>query len=360
MEVNCSFAHRFLALNLAVLGFAVSAHAVQFPFLDSTYTQSIFTGPLPVGAGGSMAWTSGGNMLVKYGSNILEYSTSSSAIHNGTSVHPYTLHSITGLGFGGYSLTNGLDGYTYVISSNGLQRFNAANWALAAQTLTNTPGSGYGITTMHDGKIAYVAGYGSNEVHIYDPSSNTDSMIFTGSGIIDGIATNANGQIALAGQSASNLQIISSSGSLINTVNTFHYPDGMAFGDGVSSNALFTNNNDGTITRYQFASGFVGTPTVVDIATGSGAYGDLAGVGPDCAFYVTQFENGSYHGATPGVGTNWDNGITNAEASITRISTKNGDCQFYNASEAVPEPASIVSFGIAGIGLLLKSRRTCK
>lgn len=348
---------RRTALSLLSLCLGCAAHANQFPFLNGAYTQSIFTGPLPVGAGGSMAWTSNSHMLVKYGTDILEYSPFASATHLGTAVHPYVQHTIAGLNSGGYSLTTGLDGYTYAITSAGLQRFSSTNWAAPAQSLTGFGGFGYGITTMHDGKIAYVAGGGSNEVHIYDPIANSDSMIYTGSGILDGIATDAVGDMVLAGQSSSNLQIINSSGTLLNTVSTVHFPDGLAFGDGVSSNAIFANNNDGTITKFQFAPGFVGAPTATDIATGSGAYGDLAAVGPDCAFYVTQFENGSYHGATPGVGTHWDNGTTNAEGSIIRIGSRKGDCEFYHAYEATPEPASTMALLVGGLGLIVRRRK---
>ena len=98
---------------------------------------------------------------------------------------------------------------------------------------------------------------------------------------------------------------------------------------------------------------------MTDIAIGSGAYGDLAEVGPDCAFYVSQAENGGYHGCTPGVGTNWDNGVTTNESSIIRIALKNGDCGFYHITET-PEPTSMMAIGTGMAFLVGRRRRRAK
>lgn len=332
----------------------MSALAIQFPNLDPAYTQEIYAGPMVGGPG--MAWTTAGALLTRNGSDILEYSLTANTVHLGTNVHGYVTHSIAGLSSSGYGMTNGLDGYIYTTTSSGLQRFDPNNWASPAQTLGGTVGGqGYGIHVMGDGRIAYVAGGGTNEVYIYDPSAATNTLIYTGSGLIDDIATDASGNIALAGQANSDLTIITSAGAVLNTFSTAHFPDGLAFGDGINNDCLFANNNDGTITRYAFAPNYVGAPTATDIAFGSGAYGDLAEVGPDCAFYVSQFENGGYHGCTPGVGTNWDNGTTNAEGSIVRIALKNGDCGFYHPFET-PEPTSMVAIG-AGLACLIRRRK---
>ncbi len=82
---------------LAVLLSAVAAQAVQFDVLDPGYTQQIFAGPLPAGAAPGMVWTSSGNMLIKSGTDILEY-TPTTNTYNGTSVHPVAVtHNIPGL-----------------------------------------------------------------------------------------------------------------------------------------------------------------------------------------------------------------------------------------------------------------------
>jgi hypothetical protein len=307
-------------LVAAMLG-ASPAYAIQFSYLDPGYVQEIYSGPLIVGQEAGMAWTVGNNLLTRGGSNIYEYSLTQNTNHQGTPLHgQIATHTVSGLNNSGYGMTNGNDGYIYAITGGGLQRFDPGNWGASAQTLTSVGGPGYGITTLSDGRIAYAAGGGS-DVYVYDPITLTNSLIYTANTLIDDMAASSANEIVLAGQGNSSLIVIDTAGSWINTLsNLIHYPDGLTFGDGVLSTSIFSNNNDGTVTEYVFGSGFAAAPTLIsDIATGGGAYGDLAAVGPDCAFYVYHAENGSYHGATPGVGTNWDNGVTNNEAAITRI-----------------------------------------
>ena len=356
-----------LSVGLAVLGallFAGPAFAVQFDYLDPGYTQEIYTGPLVGGPG--MAWTSGGNLLNRNGADVLEYSLTQNAVHQGTNVHgSIATHTIAGLNTTGYGLAKGLDGYLYTPTISGLQRFNPNNWAAPAQSLAGTVGGqGYGITTLPDGRLAYVAGWSTNEVYLYNPSNLTNTLIYVSPGLIDDIEASSTGAIALAGQTNMDITIISNTGSLINTFPVFHYPDGLAFGDGAASNALFSNNNDGSITRYVLGAGYTGAPVITDIAlqTKAGmAYGDLAAVGPDCAFYVSQFNNNGYHGSSVGVGTHWDNGVTNAEASIVRIAAVGPDgteiCGFGTATEDVPEPGTLALLAAGLVPLTLRSRR---
>ncbi len=342
---------------LAVLVVSAAAHAAQFSYLAPNYTQEIYTGPLVGGPG--MAWTSSGNLLSRNGSDILEYSLTQNAVHQGTPIHDVIVtHTITGLSATGVEMTTGLDGYIYTPTGAGLERFNPNNWAAPAQLLPGTVGGqGYGVTTLPDGRIAYADGSGASNVYVYDPILATNSLIYSASFLIDDIEASPTGEIALTGQSNSTMTIISSSGAVVNSFAVPHYPDGLAFGDGAASGSLFSNNNDGTITEYVLGPGYSGTPVITDIATGSGAYGDLAGVGPDCAFYVSQFNNYGYHGSTPGVGTHWDNGVTNAEPSIIRIAavavgsdgTVSEVCGFHHLDGGtVPEPASLLLI-LAGV-----------
>ncbi len=356
---------KHVALSCAVVlaAMAGEALAVQYPVIDPGYSQQIYTGPLVGGPG--LAWTNSGNMLSRNGSDIIEYSPTQNTTYLGTNLHgSIATHSITGLFYNGVGMVKGLDGYMYAPGQAGLQRFNLSTWG-PAQTLAGTAaGPGYGATLLQDGRIVYNAGSGSNDIHIYNPGTGLDSTIYSASGLIDDIEAGPGGLIALAGQANQQIIVINSSGTVLSQFTTTHYADGLAFGDGSASNALFSNNNDGTITRYSWSSGISGAPSsMLDIAGVSGAYGDLASVGPDCAFYVSQFNNAwTAHGNVFGIGTNWDLPTTTADGSIIRIASTAGgadglpECGFYNVYEHVPEPATFATIGMASVGLLFRRR----
>jgi hypothetical protein len=352
----------FLSATLAVLLIAPAAHAVQFSYLDPGYSQQIYAGPLTPNQEAGMAWTAGGNLLTRAGSTIIEHNLTANASYQGTSLHgvvPPT-HTIPGLSSTGTGMTNGLDGYIYVATAGGLQRFDPVTWTIPVLDgilpLPNSAptGFGWGITTLPDGRIAYSD---SSNIYVYNPTAGTNTLIYTASVQIDDIEAGPTGEIALAGHSGpGSIIIINSSGTVLNSFAALpnHHPDGLAFGDGVSSNAIFSNNNDGSISKYTFVGpGYTGAPTIIDIASNTGgpyAYGDLAAVGPDCAFYVTQYQNG-----TP-MGTRWDNNVIGpAEASIIRIAAVASDgteiCAFHSPTGHVPEPGGLLLL-LAGLGAL--------
>jgi hypothetical protein len=274
-----------VAAALAAPQFSGVARAAQFSSLVPGYSQEIYTGALQSGEGG-FAWTSGGALLTRRGSDIIEYSqVQTPLLHQGTNAYAVAAtHTISGLSNTGVGMTNGLDGYVYTVTASGLQRFDPTNWAAPAQLLNNIGGL-YGITTLPDGRIAYTdsAGSGSN-VYIYNSSTSTTQLIYTAPAnvLIDGMAAGPTGALALAGQTDKTLRIISNTGTPIATItNPTHYPDGLAFSPDLTAGRLYSNNNDGTITRYDLGPGYTGTPVLLDIATGANSYGDLAAVGPD-------------------------------------------------------------------------------
>jgi len=329
--------------------------AVQYPNLAPGYTQEIYTGPLQGGPG--MAWTSNNHLLTRNGSTLLEYSPTQNTTYNSTSLHGViATHPITGLDPGGVGMTNGTDGYIYAIGASGVQRIDPSNWAAPAVNMPGTVAGTWGITTLPDGRIAYSDGApAASKVWIYDPVLTTNTLIYSGSALIDGMVAGPLGNIAVTGQDNQTMTILTSTGTVVNSFSTPHYPDGLAFSATPTQYTLYSNNNDGTITRYDLGVNFTGTPTTTDIAYVSQAYGDLASVGPDCAFYVSQFNQtiAGYHGSVYGVGTHWDNGVTNGDASIIRIGGVSAtgvpgdeDCLFYSPimhhdHEPIPEPTSL-------------------
>jgi hypothetical protein len=369
-----------LAAGLALLSLASVARATQFSYLDPNYDQQIFAAPLTPNQEAGMAWTSSGNLLTRAGSKILEHSLTQNATVNGTNVHGVTVsHGITGLNPSGYGMTTGFDGKIYTATNVGLYRVDPSNWAAPAVLLPGTAGgNGWGVTTMSDGRIAYSDGNVPSKIYAFDPTAATNTLLYTGAaGVqVDDIEASPGGYIALSGHNNGTITVISNAGVAVNTFSTAtgsgpHAPDGLAFGDGVNADAIFANNNDGTITKYKLTPGFTSLLGSVDIATNfpqvypvGGAYGDLASVGPDCAFYVTQYENGGSNGSTPGVGTHWDDGSTTADASIIRIalvdSTGLEVCGFDSTNHPTPEPSTFVLGGLGATGIWFAARRRKK
>jgi hypothetical protein len=336
------YQHRNLICSLSSLAclflVAVPAKAVQFTYLDPGYVQEIYAGP-NVGLPG--AWTATNEMLARKSNvpDILEYSATQNTVYQGTNLHGVTAtHTITGLA-NGNNLTEAMNGFLYLPTTVGLQRVDPNNWATPAVTVTTAGGPGYGVNALSNGNIVYAAGGGSTDIRIYNPTSNTDTSVYTAPALIDDIETSSIGLIALAGQGNNSITLLNSSGGFIQSFPTTNFPDGLAFATTATPPALFSNDNKGTITKYDFGFGYSSAPTATTIIASGGSYGDIAAVGPDCAFYVTQFFNNQLNGSAP-FGTNWDNGVTNNDPSIIRIATKDGSCLFDHPL-GVPEPGAL-------------------
>src|SRR5215213_2952157 len=267
---------------LACVLLAAPAAAVQFTFLDPAYTQQIYAGP-NVGLPG--AWMSSVELLALKGNvpQILEYSITQNSVYQGTNTHGATTHTIANLA-NGNNLARAINGFLYLPTTSGLQRVDSANWAAPAVTVPPFTGPGYGVNSLPNGNVVYAAGPNSTDIHVYNPTTNTDSLVYTNPGLIDDIETSLTGLIALAGQTLNNIVLLNSSGTVIQTIPTTNFPDGLAFATTASPPALYSNDNQGTITRYDFGAGYASPPTATTVIASGGSYGDIACAG-NCSFF---------------------------------------------------------------------------
>jgi hypothetical protein len=343
----------FLSALTCLVMAAATAPAAQFTTLNPAYTQEIYAGPVvPVVGNGVTgipgAFTSSGQLLARQSdgnppgntANILEYSLTQNAVHQGTNVHGVVAtHTIANLA-PGVNLARATNGFLYLPTSIGLQRVDSTTWGPAV-TVTSTPTQGYSVNTLPNGNVVYAGGSNNQDVYIYDPITSSNTLVYSAPTLIDDIDTSSvTGLIALAGQVNNSIILLNSSGSLVQTIPTTNFPDGMAFAALASPPALYSNDNMGTITRYDFGSGFASPPTATTVIASGGSYGDIACAG-NCSFFVTQFFNGGQHGSAL-FGTHWDNGTTNNEPSIIRIGSKQGCLFDPPVGPGVPEPGTLV------------------
>jgi hypothetical protein len=266
-----------------------------------------------------------------------------------------TIHTISGLASGN-NLARAINGFLYLPTTAGLQRVDSTTWGPAV-TVTTAGGPGYGVNSLPNGNVVFAAGFASpgipesRDIHIFNPSTNVDSIVYTSPGLIDDIETSLTGLIALAGQGLNNIVLLNSSGGFIQQIPTTNYPDGLAFATTASPPALYSNDNQGTITRYDFGAGYNSPPTNVQVIASGGSYGDIACTGA-CKFYVTQFFNQGIHGSAL-FGTHWDNGVTNNDPSIIEIGSKQGCLFDPPVGFNVPEPTAtaLLLLGVAALQL---------
>jgi hypothetical protein len=271
--------------GLAVLAsslVSVPAIAGPFTFLDPAYTQE-----LVVATDGNVAGVVLGKDGFLYtndagGGQVAKWNPATRVSVHGSSVYS-SVAAVASAAGGNWGITIDSVGNLYSLGSSGL-------YAVDRTTLLGSligPAGYYGLAYSAASDSFYSSTGGSIMNTKKDGTFSTLTSDVPG-GFVDQVAIAPSGNFvagALLSGNAVGLWNIST-GVLAGTFDVGHSPDGLAF-DG--SGNIFTNNTDGTVTRLNFSganyTGFTGTTL---IASG-GFYGDLASVGTDGAFYLSQY-----------------------------------------------------------------------
>jgi hypothetical protein len=82
--------------------------------------------------------------------------------------------------------------------------------------------------------------------------------------------------------------LLNRNGTLVRQLPADRFPDGAAF----HTNPFYfvVNNNDGSVTRFDFPGDDLRAPPVQSVVASGGFRGDLTAVGGDGCYYVTQAE----------------------------------------------------------------------
>jgi hypothetical protein len=300
----------------------LQASPQSFTFLQPGFTQQIFGVSNTFMAGVAFAsngdpWVVGGtvgNCLP--GTTLLRFG-SPTFVQNGTTLHTESTVTNSNVYCG---LTNHPNGRLYANIDDGVNGVAELDGSTgAAIRAFGAPGNGLGITVDPiTNRVVYVAkdcrSTSTCTIKSIDTSPTPTSIDFavltpSQATFVDGIAFDPTGNflfLATRSPSPFKLTILDRTGAIVRQVTMASEPDGIAF-HGTAPHFVVTNNNDGTMTRFDFASDdYTQIPTITTFASG-GFRGDLAQVGPDHCLYVTQD------------GTRYDDGTVTTEDSLVRI-----------------------------------------
>ena len=294
-----------------LLGAAPAFAAGQsFTFLQAGFTQELYGTGSPANLFGGVAFAPDGDPLTDNcsfgGSPLYRFDSATTLpVTNGTStLHPLTIEPSNA----GCGLTNHPDGALYTNTGSGVVELDASTGAVLAGPF-GPGGNALGITVdPQTGNLVYVLASGA--IGFVDPGF-TSSGVFSSptSGNIDQITFDPTGNFLFASNDGGDaLVILDRSGAIVQNIplTVGVGPDGIAF-HAAAPQFVVTNNNDGTMTRFDFPNNdFTMTPTQTLFASG-GFRGDMTQVGPDGCLYATQ------------KGTRYDDGTTSSANSLVRI-----------------------------------------
>jgi hypothetical protein len=275
----------------------VPTQTTPFATLANGFTQALYgtyNGFLLMG----VAFAPNGDpLVVASGGPLVRFSTSSTSVFLGSTIHnSSTLPNNAGIG-----LTNHPNGTLYSNTGGGVLNLDA-NTGAVLHGPYGPAGSGFGIAVdPQTGDLAYTGKDGNIDYVTSDFKSNGTFSTATTGQFTDQIAFDPTGNFLFLAQ-GSDLKILNSHGTLVQSIPTPGGSDGIAF-HASSPKFVVTNNNNGTITRFDFAKDdYTQAPTVTPFASG-GFRGDQAQVGPDGNLYLTQagtvFANGTTFAGDP-------------------------------------------------------------
>lgn len=340
--------------GVAALIAVSSAHADPFLTLDPDYTQDLVvvvnggTGVAGVTLGlDGYLYTNGAG-----GAGLYKWDPNNQVVVNGTTVYSQVA-SNSGAPGGNWGMTVDSAGGLYSLGTSGLYSINPTT---LAGTLVG-PGGTYGLAYDRF-TDTFFSSTGSSVIETRRDGS-TRIVVSSVGGFADQVAIDPTGNFIAGADTAGVVRVWDiNTGALVRSINTtFGAPDGMAFD---SDGSIFTNNTNGTIAKIVFAGGsYAAGATTQSLIASGGFYGDLAGVGSDGAFYVSQY------------GIRYDNGVVDgvpgtccgAGASIVKITRKggggfeDGGTGGTGTDNSVPEPATVALLGLGLLGVGISRRR---
>jgi hypothetical protein len=298
-----------------IVGYAGPLPAQQpFPFLQPGLSQELFaTNPLPLGEiDGGIAFAPNGDLWVDSCNRgkLFRFLASETEIVNGTSVHPPAAGSPLMIS-AGCGLTNHPDGTLYLNTSLGIVNMDAGTSA-QLRPVFGPPGNGLGIAVdPQTSNLVYVGGaagscFGAPPCVIVSVNPITAAATVVAqlapsdATFVDGIFFDPSGNFLLLAvrTPSQGLTVLNRSGAVVQHIPMSTIPDGVAFH--TAPDFVVTNNNGGSITRFDFPGGDFTAPPARSLLASGGFRGDLAQVGPDGCLYATQagsaFADGTFSG----------------------------------------------------------------
>ena len=323
---------RLYVASIAILvSLPCALRAQPFPTLQSGYTQELWAVSSQTGGiiFGGLAFASNGDLWAKTCGNtvpLFRFDASRTVTTNGAGLHPAAAPGASPTS-SSCGMVNHPDGRIYVNTIGGVQRLDAATGGSLG--LLGSPGNDYGIAVdPQTNRLIYPAAPCANATSCtllsLDPTTGAASQNFLTFSLspsieyVDGLDFDPTGNYIIAAgrtgvypQDTPFLIVLTRSGTIVRQLAADRFPDGVAFHK--NPFYLITNNNDGTITRFDFPGGDPRQAPVLTVIASGGFRGDLSAIGADGCFYATQS------------GTRYPNGVTSTDQSVVRICSTQGE-----------------------------------